>query len=185
GDQEVVLGTEQGMAIRFHERDVRSMGRSTYGVKGIALRDGDKVVDMVVVDPSASLLTACENGYGKRTGFDEYRTQSRGGIGLINIKTSERNGKVVALLDVRDEDEVMMITSQGMVIRTPINTIRPIGRNTQGVRLIALNEADKLVAVARLVKEEGGEDGAETGQAGAEADEGQSPSAGGSPAGDK
>jgi DNA gyrase subunit A len=159
GQHEVVLGTEQGMAIRFSESDVRSTGRATHGVKGIALRDGDKVVDIIVVDPTATLLTVCENGFGKRTSFEEYRTQGRGGLGLINIKTTERNGRVVALLDVRDEDEVMMISQGGMIIRTPISTIRPIGRNTQGVTLISLNEGDKLVAVARVAKEEGEEAG--------------------------
>ena len=100
------------------------------------------------------LLTVCENGFGKRTDFSEYPAHHRGGQGVINIKTTERNGNVVALIDVRDTDELIMITSKGMVIRTPINTIRAIGRNTQGVKLFAIEEGDKLVSVARVAPEE-------------------------------
>lgn len=154
GSQELVLGTEQGKAIRFSEEDVRSMGRAARGVRGIALQENDKVKDLVVVDKGATLLTVCENGFGKRTSFDEYRLQGRGGQGIINIKVNERNGKVVGLKVVRDEDELMMITSGGMVIRTPISQIRTIGRNTQGVKLISFKEGDKLVAVASVVAEE-------------------------------
>ena len=110
-------------------------------------------MDMVIVEPVASLLTLCENGFGKRTNFDEYRTQSRGGLGLINIQTTKRNGKVVALKCVRDEDELMMISFSGKMVRTPIKPIRAIGRSTQGVRLIRLGDDDKLVAVARVASE--------------------------------
>ena len=154
GKQDIILGTEQGKAMRFSEENVRTMGRVTHGVKGIKLKENDKVRDMVIVDENASLLTVCENGFGKRTDFSEYPAHHRGGQGVINIKTTERNGKVVALIDVRDTDELIMITAKGMIIRTPINTIRAIGRNTQGVKLFAVEEGDKLVSVARVVPEE-------------------------------
>ncbi|HHT9115620.1 MAG: DNA gyrase subunit A [Planctomycetes bacterium] len=154
GKQDIILGTEQGKAMRFSEENVRTMGRVTHGVKGIKLKEDDKVRDMVIVDENASLLTVCENGFGKRTDFSEYSAHHRGGQGVINIKTTERNGKVVALIDVRDTDELIMITAKGMIIRTPINTIRAIGRNTQGVKLFAVEEGDKLVSVARVVPEE-------------------------------
>jgi len=136
------------------------MGRAATGVRGIRLRKGDAVVGMGLVNPNATLLTVCENGHGKRTEFSEYRTQSRGGLGLINIKTSERNGKVVALLTVRDGDELMLITQAGQIMRIGIDakSIRPIGRATQGVRVMRLNEDDKLVAVARVAAEEEGEE---------------------------
>ncbi len=154
GDDEIILGTREGMAIRFHESDVRPMGRVSRGVRGIKLREGDEVVDMAVVEPEASLLTVCERGYGKRTPLEDYRLQNRGGIGLINIKTTERNGKVVALKAVHDGDELMMITANGMIVRTGLEEVRTIGRNTSGVRLISLKDGDKLVAVARLVVED-------------------------------
>ncbi|MBX3464358.1 MAG: DNA gyrase subunit A [Planctomycetes bacterium] len=152
--QTIVLGTRDGMAIRFAESDARAMGRSAVGVKGITLEPGDAVCDMVVSDGSGSLLTVCENGYGKRTPVDDYRAQSRGGKGLIDIKTSDRNGKVVNLLAVKDDDEVMMITKDGQIVRTKVSEISVIGRNTQGVRCIALNDGDKLVSVARIPNEE-------------------------------
>ncbi|HHT9124959.1 MAG TPA: DNA gyrase subunit A [Candidatus Brocadiia bacterium] len=154
GKQDIILGTEQGKALRFAEADVRSMGRATRGVRGVRLKEKDKVKGVVVVEEGATLLTVCENGYGKRTGFDEYPKHRRGGQGVINIKTTERNGKVVALIDVREDDELMMITANGMVIRTAINSIRTIGRNTQGVKLISLSEGDRLVSVARVLSEE-------------------------------
>ncbi|TLD42287.1 MAG: DNA gyrase subunit A [Candidatus Jettenia ecosi] len=154
GKQDIILGTEQGKAVRFSETDVRTMGRVTHGVKGITLKEGDKVRGMVIVDENASLLTVCEHGFGKRTDFGEYSAHHRGGQGVINIKTTDRNGKVVALLDVRDEDELIMITAKGMVIRTSVNTVRAIGRNTQGVKLFSVVEGDKLVSVARVVPEE-------------------------------
>jgi len=153
----VILSTRSGMAIRFDEADVRTMGRPAHGVKGINLDDGDEVVGMVVAngpDDPASLLTLCENGYGKRTLLSEYRPQNRGGKGLIDIKTSERNGPVVAVAKVTDTDEVMITTARGILIRTRIAEIRPIGRNTQGVRLIRLDEGDAVRSVARLPEEE-------------------------------
>ncbi len=152
--QSIVLGTRDGMSIRFEESDVRAMGRSAVGVWGIRLEPGDAVCDMVVTDGSGTLLTVCENGYGKRTAVEEYRTQSRGGKGIIDIRTSDRNGKVVNLLAVKDDDEVMMITKDGQIVRTKVDGISVIGRNTQGVRCISLNDADKLVSVALIPTEE-------------------------------
>jgi DNA gyrase subunit A len=154
--QSIVLGTADGMSIRFEEEDARAMGRSAVGVWGIRLEDGDEVRDMVVTDGTGSLLTVCENGYGKRTPVEEYRSQSRGGKGIIDIKTSDRNGKVVNLLAVADDDEVMLITKDGQIVRTKVDQISVVGRNTQGVRCIALNDGDKLVSVARIPREEPG-----------------------------
>jgi DNA gyrase subunit A len=154
GKNHIILGTKDGMAIRFDESQARPMGRAARGVRGIKLRKGDAVVDMVIAEEAATLLTVCENGFGKRTTLEDYRPQGRGGIGLINIKTSERNGNVVALKAVKDEDDIMIMTAKGIVIRTGLEEIREIGRNTQGVRLIKLEENDKVVAVERVVKEE-------------------------------
>ena len=151
GKDHIILGTREGMTIHFEEKQVRSMGRVSRGVKGIKLRNKDNVISMVIAEEGASLLTVCENGYGKRTTLDDYRPQSRGGIGLINIKTTDRNGKVVALKTVQDTDELVMITANGIIIRTGMEQIRPIGRNTQGVRLIRLNPGDKLVAAEKIV----------------------------------
>jgi DNA gyrase subunit A len=195
---EVVLCTKLGMAIRFGEADARPMGRDTYGVKGINLMPNDEVVGMVVADPEGSLLTVCENGYGKRTPFGpntagvdvpegeegevaetpaeaapaeaapaeaeaeagetrsgmRYRKQRRGGKGLRDIRTSERNGPVVGIIPVRDGDDVMLITSQGMVNRTHVHEIRTVGRNTQGVRIMNLNESDKIASLAKVASED-------------------------------
>ena len=130
------------------------MGRVSRGVKGINLRTGDALVGMVIVEEGAALFTVCEYGYGKRTGLDNYRSQSRGGVGLKNIKTSSRNGKVVALQAVHSTDDLMMITANGIIIRTGLDQIRSIGRNTQGVRLINVKAGDKLVAAEKIVSEE-------------------------------
>ncbi len=154
GEAQIVLGSRDGMAIRFNETNVRAMGRTAKGVRGMDLRGNDRVVDMAIAAPGSSLLTVCENGYGKRTDIEEYRLIRRGGKGVINIKTTERNGKVVALKAVRDSDELMMITAQGIMLRTKLDAVREIGRATQGVRLIKLDEADKLVAVTRVAQEE-------------------------------
>ncbi len=154
GGDEVVLATLDGQAIHFKETDVRSMGRTAAGVRGMMLHKGDEIVDMAIVDASATLLTVCENGYGKRTEAGEYRLQHRGGSGIINIRTTERNGKVVAMRAVRDNDELMMITQNGMVVRTAVSELRTIGRATQGVRVIALRPGDKLVDMAHVVAEE-------------------------------
>ncbi len=150
GKSEIVIGTRDGMAIRFPEDDIRAMGRTAYGVKGIVLRDDDEVVGMEVLRPGGTILTVTENGYGKRTEVDEYRVQSRGGIGIINIQTSERNGKVIGVACVLENEELMFITEQGMILRTQANGISLIGRATQGVRLIDMDEGDRTVSVARL-----------------------------------
>jgi DNA gyrase subunit A len=154
GKGEIFIGTCNGMAIRFEEGDVRPMGRSAYGVRGITLRDDDYVVAMEAVRPAGSLLTVTEHGYGKRTELEEYRVQSRGGVGVINISTSKRNGLVVGIAYVEDGDELLLITQQGMIIRMPANDVRAIGRATQGVRLIEMEGEDKVVSVARLVEKE-------------------------------
>ncbi|MFH0888820.1 MAG: DNA topoisomerase (ATP-hydrolyzing) subunit A [Planctomycetota bacterium] len=154
GKDDIILGTQYGMAIRFSEDNVRSMGRATYGVRGLKLKKGDVVKDMVLVDKDAVLLSVCENGYGKRTSFSEYRLQRRGGMGVRNIKANERNGKLIGLKEVRETDELMMISIKGMAVRIPIKSIRTVGRNTQGVRLISLEKDDKLVSVARVCPEE-------------------------------
>jgi DNA gyrase subunit A len=154
GTQQVFLGTSNGMAIRFDESDVRAMGRTAYGVRGITLREDDEVVAMAVVREGGTMLSVAQNGYGKRTHLDEYRLQSRGGIGIINIQTSDRNGQVVGMAYVHDEDEVMLITQQGMILRTKARDVRVIGRATQGVRLIEMEEGDRVVAIAKLAERE-------------------------------
>lgn len=149
GSHHLILGTRNGMTIRFREEDARSMGRTSRGVIGIKLREGDEVVGLIVAKKGGEedLFTLCEYGYGKRTRLDNYRVQSRGGLGLIDIKISERNGQVVAIKPVRPDDDLMLVTAQGMIIRTGLEEIRCIGRNTQGVRVINLKAGDKLVAV--------------------------------------
>ncbi|HNO76428.1 MAG TPA: DNA gyrase subunit A [Phycisphaerae bacterium] len=154
GDHEIVLASRDGMAVRFKEDDVRVMGRSAAGVRGMALSKDDCVVDMIAIRPGASVLTVCENGFGKRTNIDEYRLTKRGGKGVINIKVTDRNGSVVAMKAVNDDDELMFITQDGIMLRTDLAEVREIGRATQGVRLIKTNDDDKVVAVARIVPEE-------------------------------
>jgi DNA gyrase subunit A len=195
-DDQVVLSTRMGMAIRFDEAQVRPMGRNTRGVKGITLQSGDELIGMVVADVQGYLLTVCENGYGKRTPFganivgeeppeteaeevaeepaeeppaDEvgapgeappersgmrYRKQRRGGKGVRDIRTTERNGPVIGIVSVRDGDDIMLITTQGMVNRTHVDEVRVVGRNTQGVRIMNLNEGDKLASIAKVAREE-------------------------------
>ena len=150
GQSEVFIGTRDGMAIRFPESDIRAMGRTAYGVRGITLRDDDEVVGMETLRPGGTILTVTVNGYGKRTEIEEYRVQGRGGFGIINIQTTERNGQVVAVSCVLEHEQLMFITEQGMILRTQASGISIIGRATQGVRLIDLDEGDRTVAVARL-----------------------------------
>ena len=166
GNNEVVLVTKDGMSIRFHEEDARDMGRASVGNWGIRPEKGDYVVGIEIVDPNATLLVAGDQGIGKRTPFDEYRQQSRGGKGIITIKTTDKVGSVVGALSVTDIDEVMLSTSQGQTVRTGCKDIRICGRNTQGVKLINLNEGDKLVAIARVISEQQEEaaEGAEAGE---------------------
>ena len=152
GSDEILLATKNGLSIRFPEKGVRPQGRATRGVKGISLREGDQVIGMEVLREGASILTVTENGYGKRTDLDEYRVQSRSGLGVITIKTSERNGKVVGIRQVTDEDELMLITSKGIIIRLKVREVRVIGRNTQGVRLLNLDKGNRLVAMAKLAE---------------------------------
>ncbi len=154
GDDEIFLVTRNGMSIHFHESDVRTMGRLAAGVKGITLAEGDEVVGVVVLKDDNSILTVTENGYGKRTAISEYKLQNRGGKGVVAIKTSERNGRVVGALQVVDEDQVMLIANSGKVIRMPMDTVRIIGRNTQGVRLINLEEGEKVVGLSMLAREQ-------------------------------
>ena len=159
GSSDLLLGTRNGWAIRFREENVRPMGRTARGVRGIKLRDGDEVVGMGVVprEGVATLLTVCEKGYGKRTPTADYPTKNRGGKGVITIKTSDRNGKVVALRIVTDDDDLMIITDGGKLIRMPVAGIPTIGRNTQGVRLIRLEEQERVVAMERMAEKEEGE----------------------------
>jgi len=154
GKNEVVIITRDGMSIRFNEEDARPMGRPAGGVRGISLYKGDAVVALSVVVPDAKLLVAGENGIGKRTDFEEYRVQSRGGKGIITMKTNEKTGAVVGALTVRDNDEIMLITVGGQMVRIPVQGIREAGRNTQGVKLVNLAEKDKLQAIAPVVGED-------------------------------
>jgi DNA gyrase subunit A len=154
GTFDIVLATRLGQAIRFPEEKVRGMGRTAYGVKGIKLAKNDYVIGMVVVKREGTLLSVTENGFGKRTKISEYRVTNRGGKGIINIKANERNGKVVTIKEVVDDDELILITKNGITNRQNVGSISTISRNTQGVRLIALGEDDKLIDVARVAKSE-------------------------------
>jgi DNA gyrase subunit A len=162
GNGEIFIGTRDGMSIRFAESDVRPMGRSAYGVRGITLRDDDSVVAMEVLRPGGTILSVTEQGYGKRTELDEYRVQSRGGVGIINIQTSDRNGKVVGIIQVNDDEELMLITQQGKILRMASKDIRTIGRSTQGVKLIDTEGSDLAVSIARLAESDADELGSDT-----------------------
>ncbi len=165
GGMDILLASSQGKSIRFPESDVRSMGRTSRGVRGMMLEAGDSIIGMEVVTDAtaATLVTVTENGYGKRTDLDEYRVQSRGGKGIITIKTTERNGQVVDIKLVNDESDLMFITDRGKVLRTGVSMLSVIGRNTQGVRLMVLESGERIVAVARLAEkdEENGDSEAE------------------------
>ena len=154
GNQQIFLGSEGGKVIRFHEADVRDMGRGSMGVRGMRIEEGSRVVGMEVLGDEETLLTVTENGYGKRSNIEEYRTQARGGKGVFSIKTSKRNGKMMALALVDDNDELMMVTDKGKLIRTDIGGINVISRNTQGVRLINLAAGETLIGIARLPEED-------------------------------
>jgi len=161
GDDEILLGTRQGMAIRFKEDEARPVGRAARGVIGISLEDGDEVVGAEVVSPGAAVLTVTERGYGKRTALEEYRLQGRGGKGIINIRTTERNGAVVGVMQVQAGDQIMMISHEGKITRLRVDEISLIGRATQGVRLQGLEPTDRVAAVTRLVSDDDGEDAIE------------------------
>jgi DNA gyrase subunit A len=172
GQQEIILATRRGMAIRFHESAVRPMGRDTTGVRGIKLGKGDEVIGLEAPRPNATLLTVCEKGYGKRSAIADYRITNRGGKGVINIKTTERNGLVVAVKEVIDGEELIVMTREGIAIRLRVSDIRVISRNTQGVKIINLQEGDVVTGVARLAEpddDEASEDAQETSQNSAEA----------------
>jgi DNA gyrase subunit A len=154
GRNDIVLATRHGMSIRFHEKDVRAMGRTATGVKGIELDKQDHVIDMVVVRRASTLLTVTEKGMGKRSELDEYRVQHRGGRGIITLKRTDKTGAIVALKEVLPDDELMMITKKGIMIRVPVEGIRISGRNTQGVKVMNLTPGDLVVDVARVVKED-------------------------------
>ena len=153
-DQDILVGTRNGRAVRFAGLKLRCMGRSACGVRGVRLRGDDEVVGMVVIGERSTLLTACENGYGKRTPISLYPTKGRGGLGVINMRRCQRNGQVVSLIDVDDDDEIMVITSSGMVVRTKCEQMRPIGRNSKGIKIVSLKKADKLVSLARIDKDQ-------------------------------
>jgi DNA gyrase subunit A len=154
GNDEIVMASRGGMAIRFKEADARPMGRATGGVRGLRLKKDDIVVGMVVADPGATLLTVSENGLGKRTAIDEYRLQKRGGSGVINLRLSERTGRVVTIRAVQEDEQLMMITRKGVVNRQRVSEISLIGRATQGVKLMNLDDGDSLVDVARIIVED-------------------------------
>jgi len=154
GNKELMIATHNGMAARFHESDARPIGRTAKGVRGIMLKGDDYVVGAIIAEPDKTILTITENGYGKRTAIDQYRLIRRGGVGVINIQCSERNGKVVSVKTVNEDDDVMFISQNGIIIRTNASGISIISRNTQGVRLMKLREDDRIVAAARIVKEE-------------------------------
>src|SRR5206468_321001 len=154
GNNEIVLITKDGMSLRFHEEQLRDQGRNTVGVWGIRPRKSDHVVALAIVDPGAMLLVAGENGIGKRTPFDDYRRQSRGGKGIITMKTGEKTGDVVGALTVTDKDELMLITTKGQMVRTRVKEIRVVGRNTMGVKLMDLRNGEKLQAIAPVVSQQ-------------------------------
>ena len=177
GVDEIVLITKSGMSLRFSEEELRDQGRNTVGVWGIRPETGDVVVDMAIVNSDATLLVAGENGVGKRTPFDDYRKQSRGGKGIITMKTGDKTGEVVGALAVKQQDELMLITNKGQMVRTRVNEIRETARNTMGVILIRLKTGEKLQSIAPVVSQEEEEAEAGTEEAGAEgqATEGQAP----------
>jgi DNA gyrase subunit A len=178
GDEDVIIGTSQGMAIRFDQKEARAMGRTAFGVKGITLEEGDRVVGAELAKAGTTLLTITENGYGKRTALEEYRLTHRGGKGVIDIKTGDRNGNVVATLQVSDADQIMIITNKGTLIRSRVADIPIIGRNTQGVRVMTLQqEGEKVVGATRAPEEREADAAAAvaTDQAGGEDDDGSPP----------
>ena len=153
GQQDIFLGTRQGYALRFNETDVRPIGRTGRGVIGMRLEDGDEVIGMEVLSAYASILTVSEGGYGKRTSESEYRVQGRGGKGLINLNITEKTGLVVSVLQILDNDDIMVMSDQGNLVRLEVASMRRIGRNTQGVRLINLAPEQRLVGVVRIAED--------------------------------
>ncbi|MDA0713380.1 MAG: DNA gyrase subunit A, partial [bacterium] len=156
GNQDLILSTKDGMAIRFSEKEARPIGRQSVGVRGISLRDGDEVVSMTTLEENTAFLTVTEFGFGKRTSIDEYRRQTRGGLGLITIKTDKRNGRVADAIQVLENDNVMIITDAGTLIRLKASEVSIIGRNTKGVRLLSVDREakERVISVARIAEEE-------------------------------
>jgi DNA gyrase subunit A len=152
---EVIIATKKGVAIRFKETDIRAIGRSGQGVNGICLEKGDEVIGMELFSPNDVFLSVSENGYGKRTEVGKYRLQKRAGHGVINMQATQRNGDIVGIKKANDGKEVMIMTQNGITIRLKVNGISVIGRNTQGVRLVRLEDGDKVAVVACVVKDEG------------------------------
>ena len=161
GNNDIIIGTKNGMAIRFEEKKVREMGRTSTGVRGIRLNPTDEVVGFIVVKSVSTLLVITDKGYGKRSSIADYRVTNRGGKGVITVKTGEKTGKLIAMMEVNDRDELVIITNQGMVIRQGLNAIRVMGRNTQGVRVINLKENDSIADIAKVVIEGDDENGKE------------------------
>ena len=166
GRKDVILCSSSGKAIRFKEDDVRPMGRNAAGVRGIRLPEGEEVISLITLENEGTVLVASENGYGKRTPIEDFPVHGRGGQGVIALQISERNGRMVGALLVRPDDEVMLISSNGTLVRTPVSEISEQGRNTQGVRLIRLDDGDRLVGLERIIAEGGdGEEGGESADA--------------------
>ena len=161
GKDEIFLATRDGKAIRFTEKMVRDMGRSASGVRGINLGKKDEVIAMEIVNSAATALSVTENGFGKKTKFKEYRIQSRGGKGIINVKVTDKNGKIINVLTIEEQDEIIIVTTGGMVVRCPVDQIRTCGRNSQGVRVMRLKDGHKIAAVARVVEKEDDEESAQ------------------------
>jgi DNA gyrase subunit A len=173
GNAHILLASSSGRSVRFHESDARPMGRNTRGVRGIALSGGEQVVGMTVFenDDDRSVLAISANGYGKRSPLDDYRVQSRGGKGILTMKTTAKTGRLVSLKGVHDSDDLMIVTTNGIMIRMEIASIRVLGRNTQGVRLISIKDQDAIADVSRIAffeEEEGGAEGGEEGDEGME-----------------
>ena len=155
GKNDIVIGTSHDFAIRFNEKDVRDMGRTATGVRGVRLGKGDRVVGLLVIrNDQTTVLVVTEKGFGKRSDINDYRITKRGGKGVITVKTTDKVGKLIALMEVVDRDELVIISTQGMVIRQSIKDLRVMGRNTQGVRVIRLNEHDSIADIARVVPED-------------------------------
>jgi DNA gyrase subunit A len=154
GEQDIMLAASNGKAIRFSETDARPLGRSTRGVTGIRMNSGARVISMAVVADKATLLAVSENGYGKRTPVSEYNTQKRGGQGVFTLKTGGRNGDMVAALQVLDDDQVMMMTDTGRLVRIRMNGVSVIGRNTQGVKLIDCSEKERVIGAVRVAEKQ-------------------------------
>ncbi len=150
GSDHIMLLADSGKSVRFSETDVRAMGRTAGGVRGIRIADGQEVISMIKVEEGGSILTSTENGYGKRTNVDDYPLKGRGGQGVISIKTNERNGKIVGAVQVQVNNEIMMITDNGTLVRIAVGDVSEMGRNTQGVRLIRLTKGEKLVEIEKI-----------------------------------